>query len=87
MESFANQLTTDMNPPQKLYLQGKRLAQIYHTRLRTGCSTLRLNLYSKHILEHPLGNCSEIEDPFHFFLQSHLKGHAYLCICYLQPYF
>ena len=87
MEFFTNQLNTDMSPPKRLCLQGNCLAQIYHTRLRTGFSTLHLNLYSKHILEHPLGNCGEIEDPFHFFLHSHSKGHAYLCICYLQPYF
>ena len=64
MDYFANQLNSDIIPPQKLYFQGNRLAQIYHVRLRTGCSTLRLHLYSKNINENPL---CEIEDPFHFF--------------------
>ena len=54
---------------QKLYFQGNRHAQIYHARQRTGCSTLRLHLYSKNIIENPLCNCGEIEDPFHFFFE------------------
>ena len=69
MDCFANQLNSDIIPPQKLYFQGNRLAQIYHARLRTGCSTLRLHLYSKNIIENPLCNCGEIEDPFHFFFE------------------
>ena len=69
MDCFANQLNSDIIPPQKLYFRGNRLAQIYHTRLRTGCSTLRLHLYSKNIIENPLCNCGEIEDPFHFFFE------------------
>ena len=69
MDCFANQLNSDIIPPQKLYFQGNRLAQIYHTRLRTGCSTLRLHLYSENIIENPLCNCGEIEDPFHFFFE------------------
>ena len=47
MYCFTNQLNYDIIPPQKLYFKGKRLAQIYHAKLRTGCSTLRLHLYSK----------------------------------------
>ena len=69
MDCFANQLNSDIIPPQKLYFQGNRLAQIYHARLRTGCSTLRLHLYSKSIIENPLCNCGETEDPFHFFFE------------------
>ena len=42
MDCFVNQLNSDIIPPHKLYFQGNRLA-----RLRTGCSTLRLHLYSK----------------------------------------
>ena len=44
MECFINQLNSDIIPPQKLYFQGNRLAQIYHARLRNGCITLRLYL-------------------------------------------
>ena len=54
MDCFANQLKSYIIPPQKLYFQGNRLAQIYHARLRTGCSTLRLHLYSKNIIVDPL---------------------------------
>ena len=35
----------------------------------TGCSTLRLHLYLKNIIENPLCNCGETEDPFHFFFE------------------
>ena len=69
MEYVTNQLNSDISTPQKLYFQGKRLAQIYHTRLRTGCSTLRLHLYSKIIIENPLCNCGENDDPFFFFFE------------------
>ena len=67
MDCFANQLNSDI-PPQKLYFRGNRLAQIYHARLRTCCSTLRLHLYSKNIIENCLCNCGEIEEPSTFSL-------------------
>ena len=47
MDCFTNQLNADIILLQKLYFLGNHLAQIYHARLRTGCSTLRLHLYSK----------------------------------------
>ena len=49
--------------------QENRLAQIHHARLRAGCSTLCLHLYYENIIENPLCNCGEIEDPFHFFVE------------------
>ena len=69
MDCFANQLNSVIIPPEKLYLQGNFLVQIYHARLRTGCSTLSLQLYSTNIIENPMCNCGEIEDPFHFFFE------------------
>ena len=48
--------------------------QILHTRLRTGCSSLNYDLYSKNIIESPLCNCrcGEIENADHFFFRCHL---------------
>ena len=69
MDCFTNQLNADITLPQKLYFLGNHLAQIYHARLRTGCGTLRLHLYSKNIFENHLCNCGKIEDPFHFFFE------------------
>ena len=51
MKCFTKQLNSDIIPPQKLYFQGNRLAQVYHTRQRTGCINLRLHLYSKTLLK------------------------------------
>ena len=84
MDCSANQLNSDIFSPQKLYFQGNRLAQIYHARLRTGCSTLRLHPYSKNIIENPLCNYGEIEDPFHFFFEcsqyNHMRRDMFTCI-------
>ena len=48
--------------------------QILHTRLRTGCSSLSYDLYSKNIIESPLCNCRccDTENADHFFFRCHL---------------
>ena len=53
VESFTNQSYSDISPSKKLYFQGNSLAQIYHIRLRTSCSTLRLHLYPTTYLKIP----------------------------------
>ena len=54
------------NAPKHFYF-GNRKAQILHTRLRTGCSSLNLDLFLKNITDSPLCNCGSIEDAQHFF--------------------
>jgi hypothetical protein len=55
--------------PPPYYLVGHRRAQIYHTRLRTNCSSLNLTLFQKNIVESPLCQCGEIESTEHYFLR------------------
>ena len=46
---------------------GSRRAQILHTRLRTNCSSLNLDLFHRSISASPLCHCGSIEDSQHFF--------------------
>ena len=53
------------------YFTGKRKLQILHTRIRTGCSSLNFDLFSKNIVDSPLCTCGSgnIENADHFFLR------------------
>ena len=46
--------------------------QILHTTLRTDCSSLNYDIYSKNIIESPLCNCrcGDTENADHFFLDA-----------------
>ena len=44
-----------------------RKAQILHTRLRTNCSSLNLDLFLKGITDSPMCRCGSIENSQHFF--------------------
>ena len=46
---------------------GKRKAQILHTRLRTNCSSLNLDLFMRNISDTPLCQCGSLENAQHFF--------------------
>ena len=52
----------------KYYFYGKRISQIMHTRLRTNCSVLSHDLFSKNIIQSPLCSCGEEETASHYFL-------------------
>ena len=54
-------------PVPKYYYTGKRRAQILHTRLRTNCSSLNLDLFTRSVSDSPLCRCGSIEDVQHFF--------------------
>ena len=45
VSSFKYFLKKDNKPVPKYYFYGKRKTQILHTRLRTGCSSLNLDLF------------------------------------------
>ena len=60
-------ITRETKPP-SYYYEGKRLGQIYHTRLRTGCSSLNQHLFPKNIVDSPLCDCGSIEDTTHYLL-------------------
>ena len=64
--TFKNELNSDIKKIPKFYFAGKRLGQIYHSRLRTKCSSLNQHLFSKNIVESPLCFCGALEDTNHF---------------------
>ena len=70
--SFKRHLNADIVLPPDYYNAGKRLGQIYHTRLRTRCSSLNQHLFSKNTTQSPLCTCGEVEDSKHFFLECNL---------------
>ena len=49
------------------FFSGNRKAQILHTRLRTICSSLNLDLFLRNVSDSPLCRCGSIEDSQHFF--------------------
>ena len=52
---------------------GSRKAQVLHTRLRTNCSSLNLDLFLRNISDSPLCQCGSIENAQHYFFH---------CRCY-----
>ena len=50
---------------------GSRKAQILHTRLRTNCSSLNLDLFMKNITDSPLCSCGSVENAQHFLFHCH----------------
>ena len=66
VNSFKNYLIKKQPVP-KYYYVGNRWAQILHTRLRTNCSSLNIDLFNKNISDSPLCSCGSIEDAQHFF--------------------
>ena len=70
--SFKRYPNADTVVPLEYYNAGKRLGQIYHTRLRMRCSSLNQHLFSKNITQGPLCICGEVIDSKHFFLECSL---------------
>lgn len=48
------------------YNYGDRGMQVYHARLRLGCSSLKSHLYSKNLIDSPLCTCGEPETVKHY---------------------
>ena len=74
VDDFKRQLSQGRVIVPKYFYAGNRSIQILHTRLRTGCSSLNYDLYSKNIIESPLCNCrcSDRENADHFFFRCQL---------------
>ena len=66
--SFKRYLHSNLKPPPKYYYAGNRKAQVLHTRLRTGCSSLNYHLFLKNISNTSLCRCGSVENPEHYFL-------------------
>ncbi len=58
--SFKHLLNRDIHYPPSYYYTRNRIADIYHTRLRTRCSSLNHHLYSKNITDTPNCMCGQI---------------------------
>ena len=69
LTSFKRQLNKDNIKVPIYYSSGNRQLQIYHTRLRTNCSSLNQHLYSKNIIADPSCACGGVESTKHFLLQ------------------
>ena len=67
LSSFKTFLKKDLQSVPTYYYCGSRKAQILHARLRTGCSSLNMDLLHKNITESPLCRCGSIEDTQHYF--------------------
>ena len=68
LRNFTNYLNQDKSSVPKYFYAGTRKAQILHTRLRTGCSSLNYDLYRKNVVNNPLCICGLLEDCAHYFL-------------------
>ena len=69
LTTFKNHLNKNRTPVPKHFYTGSRQFQILHTRLRTNCSSLNIDLFLKNITDAPLCRCGSIENTQHFFLQ------------------
>ena len=58
-----------INKPPIWFYVGSRKAQIFHTRLRLECSSLRHHLYRKSLIDFPLCSCGRSETTKHFFFE------------------
>ena len=67
--SFKTHLNRERIAPPSYYCAGTRDGQIYHTRLRTSCSTLNHHLYPKNIIQSPLCACGAVENTKHFLFE------------------
>ena len=65
---FASKLLKDRPTGNKLFYHGNRLAAVHHTRLRLGCSALRLDLFRDiKVVDSPICACGqEDESAYHF---------------------
>ena len=65
---FKSKLNRNIRKPPIHFLSGDRQAQILHTRLRLGCSSLNHDLFRKSISQTPHCSCGEIETTSHYLL-------------------
>ena len=67
LSSFKTFLKKDFQSVPTYYYCGSRKAQTLQARLRTGCSSLDMDLLHENITESPLCRCGSIEDTQHYF--------------------
>ena len=69
IQSFKYQLAKILKKPPRYYYAGNWLSQIRLTRLRTDCSSLNYNLFSKIIVDIPHCACGAVETTKHYFFE------------------
>ena len=76
-DAFKHKLNQNLPVIRKHYYSGIRKNQIWHTRIRTGCSSLKSDLFLKNIIDSPKcnSNSAEIENAYHFFFICQLYNH------------
>ena len=67
VNSFRHSLNKDKPFVPIYFCTGSRIGQILHSRIRTNCSSLNLDLFLKNITESPLCRCGSIQNAQHFF--------------------
>ena len=67
VNSFKFYLKKENTPVPKYFYTGNRKVQILHTRLRTNCSSLNLDLFIKNVSDSPMCSCGSVEDTQHYF--------------------
>ena len=67
ISAFKRSLNSTLIGVTLFYLDGKRIGQIYHSRLRMDCSSLNYHLFSKKIIGSPLCICGRPETAKHYF--------------------
>ena len=67
VNSFTRFLNKGKSTVPNHYYIGSRKAQILHTRIRTNCSSLNLDLFLKSVTDSPLCRCGSIENAQNFF--------------------
>ena len=77
LDAFKFKLNQNLPVIPKHYYSGIRKNQIWHTRIRTGCSSLKNDLFLKNIIDSPLCTCNsgEVENAYHFFFICQLYNH------------
>ena len=69
LSSFKRQLFMSNDKVPAYFYCGVRKNQILHTRLRTNCSSLAADLFSKNIIPSPICSCGQRETTYHYFFQ------------------
>ena len=72
LNSFKWFLKKDKPSVPRYYYYGKRKAQILHTRLRIGCSSLNFDLFVRNISDSPMCRCGSLENAQHYFFHCNL---------------
>ena len=66
ISAFKRSLNSTLFSVPRFYLGGKRIGQIYHSRLRLDCNSLNHHLFSKNIIVSPLCICGRPETTKHY---------------------